>query len=539
MSKLATRTSVTRAAALTLLLMLVAGPLGCSTGSAPDTAAPQLRLRPTLPAPVAPPADKSALRLRLQPQVPAEARQFLGSFSAPSLPASAGSGKGVSVNLPTGFAGDQAYPAGPGDEQGYLASHNVSFPGPPFGGADMAPTGPDYPDNISWIIYRIDDIVGQEPGTLTIQMGLTLPGTQVGVAPYNWAYGSNGVWQPLYFEDPNNTGGQIQIELFGFPGEDFTNANDDLAFLVFCLHPGGTSVNTVQLEEAVVVPPDYDEVEDNDDPASASVLPPFNFGGFTGNVGLGGPHDDTFDIYTFTATTGDTVDFTVNYDPAADYDGSAAGVIGGFVDQEYFDTLGVSGLSVITPGAGGVLQVSYTLDGSEQLPIYFAVQNLNEAPSAVPATDYTISATGPGGGTYDEVEPNQTDLEANPLPAFPFIGWSGNIGELGVYDGTLYDAFSFTAAPGSTVNFTLTYDPASEDVNGDGTGVALFLIDQQYWVDFDEQYLAGYSSQGTAGSMTVNHPLDPTWAGPFYVVPQLDNTASLFPATDYTLDGSL
>jgi hypothetical protein len=61
----------------------------------------------------------------------------------------------------------------------------------------------------------------------------------------------------------------------------------------------------------------FDEVENNDDTASATPLPPFEFYWYAGSVGTGGYDGDSIDYLTFTANVGDYPGFDCYFDDAS------------------------------------------------------------------------------------------------------------------------------------------------------------------------------------------------------------------------------
>jgi hypothetical protein len=63
--------------------------------------------------------------------------------------------------------------------------------------------------------------------------------------------------------------------------------------------------------------PGYNELEDNETAATASVLWGFPFSGWLGSLGAGGYDGDTQDYCTFIASDKDLVTFTMDYDEGA------------------------------------------------------------------------------------------------------------------------------------------------------------------------------------------------------------------------------
>ncbi|MDQ3023169.1 MAG: hypothetical protein M3R04_02095, partial [bacterium] len=150
--------------------------------------------------------------------------------------------KRASVVLPYNFAAAQPY--APGDA-GYIGNSGDVVIAP--SDVTMAPTGSTFPDNFSYVLYRIDDITGgQIPNLLQVELNPPFPGAQLGVAVYNWAYGSNGRWEPVFFGDHSTL---QDIDLVSVPGAVWTNASDDLAFVLFNIGSEPVSAVAITLFE--------------------------------------------------------------------------------------------------------------------------------------------------------------------------------------------------------------------------------------------------------------------------------------------------
>jgi hypothetical protein len=77
------------------------------------------------------------------------------------------------------------------------------------------------------------------------------------------------------------------------------------------------------------------------------------------------------------------------------------------------------------------------------------------SPNSLDVTGFDLSSTVPNPG-YSEQEDNDDPAAPEPLPAFPFAGFTGNVGLQGDYDGDNIDIFSFNGVPGETYKFTIT-----------------------------------------------------------------------------------
>jgi hypothetical protein len=181
----------------------------------------------------------------------------------------------------------------------------------------------------------------------------------------------------------NGDGAQAQLS-YDFDGTE----NQPIVFVVQNLAPAPPTTYTLDCDGPALS--GYDEVENNDDFGEVNPLT-FPVVDFAGNVGEGGPYDgDMFDGYTFAASPGDTVRFTLRFNPAADWD--QTGVIFGIVDQDFYDGQPDS-LFRIYAGRGGVVDFEYTFDGTETAPFYLLMQHENNENPFPPATDYLINAT--------------------------------------------------------------------------------------------------------------------------------------------------
>ena len=127
-----------------------------------------------------------------------------------------------------------------------------------------------------------------------------------------------------------------------------------------------------------------------------------------------------------------------------------------------------------------------------------------------------------GSVPYNEREQNDTELEANPLPLFPFTAYTGSSGSSSNhpgYDGDSSDILSFSAAEGNVIDFTLTFNYADSDLD-----LSLY--------DFDGDYLGG--SYGWGDNEYFNYTVLAGDTAPFFLwVEAADRGA------DYFLDGTV
>lgn len=122
---------------------------------------------------------------------------------------------------------------------------------------------------------------------------------------------------------------------------------------------------------------------------------------------------------------------------------------------------------------------------------------------------------------YFEREQNDTELEANPLPLFPFTSFTGSSGSTSDYpgyDGDLWDIFSFSAVEGDVLDFALIFNFANSDLD-----LSLF--------DSDGDYLGGSYTMGD--NEYFNYTVQAGDTAPFYLWVEAADGGS-----EYSLDGT-
>ncbi len=398
------QTRVVTVVAITLLaLALALALLGCAGSTSkglPAGTGWQTGLPAPRPAVSAPLGDFSRV---LPPQAYAALESIGMPVSEQQRGVPAPVGKAASVVLPFTFEADRVYSAG---DAGYIGSAHTVFSGPPFNTADMSPPGAGFPDNFSYVLYRIDDVL-EVPSNLTLSFGPTLPGQSIGVAAYNFAYGALGRWEPLYYGTADL--GSVDADMSD-PGWDFTNGGDDLAFIAFCLNPSQVSISSVMLGGGGGGP--------NDPPMAALRANP-----------------DSSQV-TFTAT----LDAGGSFDP----DGTIA--------NYRFDALGDG--NWVDNGAVSTLDHKYTGPG-----VYKAQVEVMDNLGAASTAEVTVIAAPV---LYSEIEDNDDGTQANPLPGIQFSDFAGNIGLGGNYDGDEADWFTFSADAGDSVSFLVEFAQSAD-----------------------------------------------------------------------------
>ncbi|MCC7479421.1 PKD domain-containing protein [bacterium] len=202
----------------------------------------------------------------------------------------------------------------------------------------------------------------------------------------------------------------------------------------------------------------YDEVEPNNDPAGANVLPALSFQGFEGNVGAGGYDGGSEDFYALSIEQPCRLNFELTgllFDAYTSVELRDSSGITPFAFGEY-DGFGISLTNRFDPPGDYYLVVLRGENGN---------------------VDYELKCHAQLDLAYDEVEPNDSRAAANVLPQV-VSGFSGNLGQ-GGYDGSLVDYFSFSPQAGryydfnfQSYNLQANLELEVEDANGTSLGGA-------------------------------------------------------------------
>jgi hypothetical protein len=193
----------------------------------------------------------------------------------------------------------------------------------------------------------------------------------------------------------------------------------------------------------------WNEYENNDDAAEAN-FGTFDNGGFNAWLGSLGAADG------YQSMDGDAHDWLASYDTVRPGDTLDLGVT-------YAEATGNIDITLLD-SEGDILAASADTDGSEQ--IVYTYQEGDAGPLYVRLelvsgySDYLVNAKVDflGSEDYDEVENNDTALQASALPGASFAGYTGNLGSAGPYNTDTVDWFSFPAAVGEHRTFTITFD---------------------------------------------------------------------------------
>jgi hypothetical protein len=321
-----------------------------------------------------------------------------------------------------------------------------------IGGLDLQPTGPNLPESFAYAIYKVSDITEQVQ-TLQVSAGVG----QYGVTAYDFAANS---WRLLYFgSNPNPT-----LDMTQPAGADWTNAGDDMGIIVFALHPDTATVFSLTFSSDPPPPPTPPIADLQTDPAAGTA-----------------PLEVTLNAqFSF---DNDGIILTYAFDPEGD---------GTFLPVTTEPTM----------------QFTYETEGT-----YHPMVEVTDDDGLKDTAEDTVVVSD---GTYDEVENNDSLAQANPLPAFPFEGFSGNVGDGGVYDGDNSDMFTFDAAAGETWEFRVTAADLSATI-----GIEL------------------YDGNGDVLAMEFNNPLTFEFTdrhvGPFYL--NIFSGGIIQNPTDYFIEG--
>jgi hypothetical protein len=483
-----TLTTTLRGMGRGLAAVLAAALLGCSQDTAVPAPAASVFTEPTLTGRPLPPGMRPG-----GPAIPAAVYAALAQVAGPA-PAKGPAGRRASVVLPHHLEANTQY-AVPGDAGYIMYSPNVDFSPT---GIELAPEGSAFPGNLSYVVYRVDDLT-QTAWTLTVNPGTVAPGNWLGVAAYNWGHGAGGRWEPLYYEDVSF--GSPNLNLWR-AGSDYTNANDDLAFMVFSLQPDTVEVSSFDLSD-VAQNPGLDEIEPNDEEFQANALPAFPFSNYTGNVGLNGRYDsDRTDVFWFSAAVGDMLKFTITLDePNPDLE-----VYTYWLDPFNPESTIASGVGVRDPVSGQIV-VTMLRTVTQEGTMYLSVSTLDGSETS---SDYSISAFRVQ--NYYEVEENDVLAQATPITT-PTFFVNGSVGPAGDYDGDSADYFKFDLETGAVPYFLLWYDEAQAAFEANAV-----IVDSQGDLVYAAQDANDF---GIFDLLMFNRdqvPIGPGDIGPFYLI---------------------
>jgi hypothetical protein len=455
------------------------------------------------------------------------------------------------------------------------------------------------------IPYDNEDAPGQPsnevqapPPGLQVPVASLLPNTTFGFSPLTVSFDAGGSYDP--------DGGTIDRYEFDGDGDgifeadgtsplyEFTYTTADVYFPVVRVTDDDMQTDTATVMITVTEIGTYNEVENNDDTASANALPAFPFVDFFGSLGQQAPSypgydGDLADWYSFNADAGQTVTITCSYNPSL------------MVGMELRDNEG--DIIATEPVEGSPQQLVYTFQAADAAPFFIGLSGVGysdysldavygHAPDAdivafpdsgypplevtldagastddgtivkyewdwegdgtwdsdtgnTPITNYTYTVAGTFHPAvrvtddeglssiasttvevtipdYNETENNDTPSTGNPLPAFPFAGFTGSIGnDAGYpgYDGDGEDYFTFNAVNGETYSFRLNFD------EGSGLQAQLAIFDSND--NMVESNMSVYSGQ------QISHTFWPAEEGLAKV-----RVTQISGGGDYTLDGA-
>jgi hypothetical protein len=336
-------------------------------------------------------AESIALSQNFGTVLPPHAYALLGSMSRPAAQPASGA-HGASAWLPQAINAGLQYD--PTAEVGWMAKSGNVTVGP--SGAQLAPAGTAFPDNFAFIIYRYDNLWDFDvPLAVKLEAAAGSTGN-VGVAMYDWAAGNLGRWEPVFYGPAESL---LSLPL-NADGTDYTNAEGNLAFVVFCLGPA-----TLDLTQVTVT--NY-----------ATNIAPYAQVSLEGSARVDSP-------------------VTFNASQSGDMDGSLA--------KFEFDPENTG--TWIDNGSSPMFEHTYSAIGMHTAKVRVTDNEGKTGPTQLSVLAMPVS--------YNELEGNDLPLEANSLPSIPFENFSANCGDTGGNDGDQVDIFSFEAEAGEELTFTM------------------------------------------------------------------------------------
>lgn len=172
---------------------------------------------------------------------------------------------------------------------------------------------------------------------------------------------------------------------------------------------------------------DFDEVENNDGFAGATVLPHLNVAIFTGNIGTDGIYDGDYTDYMMidpadNIVAGDEIHAALLLIPA--------------IPEVKLELVTMTGGVLASSDTADNEAIGYTVTPADTGPFFILVSSL----PATGSCNWGLTVQRVSTVVYDEVEDNDAFATANALPGLPFTGYTGNCGE-GGYNGDDMDYY--------------------------------------------------------------------------------------------------
>ena len=146
---------------------------------------------------------------------------------------------------------------------------------------------------------------------------------------------------------------------------------------------------------------------------------------------------------------------------------------GNFVLEYFWDLNGDGYTEVVTYDGEPSVSATYYAAGTHTAQVVVRLATL-----AIGSASTEITVT----GAPSEAEPNNDFISAQPLPAFPFSSFYGDVGP-GGYDGGSDDIYTFTLNAGKTVHMSLDYQPGFILL-----GAQLYTFENDQFVVLAESY---------------------------------------------------
>ncbi len=226
------------------------------------------------------------------------------------------------------------------------------------------------------------------------------------------------------------------------------------------------------------------------------------FGDYSISVYLGAPPNAVL----YAAPTSGSAPLLVNFDATNSWD------MDGFIIGYDYDWDGDGTYDLV--GGTSLEAYEYTVDG-RYTPTLRVTDNNG-------FTDTDARWVFVGAVPYSEREHNDFEVQANPLPPFPFGGFTGSVGSSDShpgYDGDEYDYSTFVADEGDMVDLSLIFNYNDADLD--------FTL-----IDSDGDFLWG--SYNWKDNEYINYTFQAGDASPFYLVVEGWDRG-----VDYTISGSL
>lgn len=327
------------------------------------------------------------------------------------------------------------------------------------------------------VITAVPHIESVAPEYAAVEEEVTFTAVVVGAKPisYQWDFGGGAVPDKPHTDEPEVT---VLLQMPGNYGVSLEATNihgsDDYGFTLHVGWPpmitgvqpdSGVSGTIVEFSATVIGSPTFSYSWDFGSGASPSTSTASNPSVLMGDIGN---YDGSL---TVTSKFGqDTSPFSYEVTPPPPVPNiKGVSPTGGVPHTEVTFTATVEGESPFTygwhfgggadPDTSDVPSPTVTLGDAGNYSAWLQVDNAHGSDMFQFKLGVSFA------GVYDETEDNDNPEQANPLPAPPVTGFTGNLGRPGGYDGDYNDYFSFTGVAGHMVTATLHFDSGEADLD--------------------------------------------------------------------------